>query len=391
MRKSVFFIGIAFILILSACTKDNADTNSSAQLEKKVVFNTDQDVLKDRIEMVNQQVSFDNKSTADLDYTWLVNIYPSEVNGVRLSAVTVDGEGDKAYIGWHAAGADRYGELSTISTEIPGNPLMVQSALFDGQEFNDLEAYGFTARVYAAGEAEHDLNGGSIGDNAAMVLAFDIDGDGYLGNYVVWEHYFSGYSANSVTIVDYSKIWVSKGSEGGLTATSGNFPDQIDYELELSNAKHFDATDEWGVLLQGVGTNESKLIVWDMYNLYAPIAEYTIPFDVTPLGKNSVHIDGNYAYLAMGNDGVVKVDLTDGSIVSNFDNENGGFCNGVTVDWTYAYVAYGSDGLFVLDKETFEVLGNFNFDGSCNYVKKVGDYIYLANGKTDGLVVLMQN
>jgi hypothetical protein len=165
----------------------------------------------------------------------------------------------------------------------------------------------------------------------------------------------------------------------------------VKLDMELSNAKHFDATGDWGVLLYGVGFNESNLVVWDMENLYAPVAEYTIPYDVTPNGKNAVDVNHDFAYLAMGNDGVVKVDLTDGSVVNRFDYDNGGFCNGVTVDWRYIYVAYGADGLFVLDKDTFEVLGNWDFDGSCNYVKKVGDYLYLANGDDDGIIILKKD
>jgi hypothetical protein len=391
MKKGLFFFGLALVFVFASCNKDNIDPNASAKVDKKVVFVTDQDALKDRIEIVNQPVSFGTKSTTDLDYTWLANIHPGEVNGVRLSAVTVDGYGDKAYIGWHAFGTDIYGELITVSLEIPGTPLMVQSASFIGQEFNDLEVKGSEGKLFAAGEAEQKLDGSSIGDNAAMAISFDVDVDGYVGNYVNWEHYLPGYSANSITYVANQTLWVSKGSQGGLTVFRDYDLDEVKLDMELSNAKHFDATGDWGVLLYGVGFNESKLIVWDMNSLYAPVAEYTIPYDVTPLGKNSVDINGDFAYLAMGNDGVVKVDLTDGSVINTFDYENGAFCNGVTVDWRYIFAAYGADGLFVLDKDTFEVLGNFNYDGSCNYVKKVGDYIYLANGKADGLVVLMKN
>lgn len=390
MKNSVLILGLALVFLFSACNKENNDSISPSQ-DEKVTFITDNEILKDRIEIVNQAITFTGKSTAELNYTWLANINPSVVNGITLSASTVDGYGDKVYVGWHARGIEMYGELTTISVEIPNTPLMVQSGSFTGQEFNDLEVKGNVGKLFAAGNAKQDLAGASIGDNAAMAISFDVDVDGYVGNYVNWEHYLPGYSANSITYVANQTLWVSKGAEGGMTVFRDYDLDEVKLDMEVSNAKHFDATGDWGVLLYGVGSNESVVVVWDMNNLYAPVAEYTIPFDVTVDGKNSVDINGDFAYLAMGNDGVVKVDLTNGDVVANFDYENGGLCNGVTVDWRHLYVAYGSDGLFVLDKETFEVKGNWNYDGSCNYVKKVGDYIYLANGDVDGVIVLKQD
>lgn len=391
MKKSVFIFGMALVFLVSACNKDNQDIINTTQGDQKVAFVTNKDALKDRIQIVNQPISFTGDKSSGLNYTWLANITPSVINGVTLSATCVDGFGDKAYVGWHARGAEMYGELTTISVEIPNTPLMVQSGSFTGQEFNDLEVKGSLGKLFVAGNANQNLAGGSIGDNAAMTMSFDVDVDGYVGNYVNWEHYLPGYSANSITYVANQTLWVSKGAQGGLTVFRDYDLNEIKLDMEVSNAKHFDATGDWGVLLYGVGFNESVVVVWDMNNLYAPVAEYTIPYDVTSQGKNSVDINGDYAYLAMGNDGVVKVDLTNGNVVANFDNDNGGLCNGVTVDWRHVYVAYGSDGLFVLDKETFEVKGNWNYDGSCNYVKKVGDYIYLANGDVDGVIVLKQN
>lgn len=391
MKKSIYFLlSLVFLFSITSCEKDQVNKDLETQ-SNKIVFTSDSDALDGRIEIVNKPVNFNEKSSSELNYTWLANIHPIDMYGVTLSATCVDGYGDKAYVGWHSSGTEIYGELITVSMEIPGNPLMVQSASFIGQEFNDLEVKGNEGKLFVAGNANQNIGGGSIGDNAAMCMSFDVDVDGYIGNYLNWENYLPGYSANSITYVANQTLWVSKGSQGGLTVFRDYDLNEIKLDMDVSNAKHFDATGDWGVLLHGVGFNESIIKVWDMTNLYAPVAEYTIPYDVTPQGKNAVDINGDYAYLAMGNDGVVKVDLTNGSVVNTFDYENGAFCNGVTVDWRYIFAAYGADGLFVIDKETFEVKGNFNYDGSCNYVKKVGDYIYLANGDVDGMIVLRKD
>jgi hypothetical protein len=394
MKKRILFLAsLALVLGFSACNKDDVQVNNdnSTVNNESVVFITDQEVLSERIEMVNIPVNFQNKSTDALEYTWVANMNPSVINGSTLSAAAVDGYGDFIYVGYHAAGTPVAGEIAVLSLEDPDNLEMVQSVQFQNKEFNDVEVKSNVSKLFAAGVATTDMSGVSVGDNNAMALAYDINpATGALSD-LDWENYLAGYSANSITYVANQTVWVSKGSQGGLTVFRDYDLNHIKIDMEVSNAKHFDATGDWGALVYGVGFNESNLVVWDMTNLYDPMTTYTIPYDVTPQGKNGVDINGDYAYLAMGNDGIVKVDLTNGNVVNNFDYDNGGKCNGVAVDWRYVYAAYGSDGLFVLDKETFEVIGNWDFNGSCNYVKKVGDYLYLANGNDDGLIILKKD
>jgi len=42
----------------------------------------------------------------------------------------------------------------------------------------------------------------------------------------------------------------------------------------------------------------------------------------------------------------------------------------------------------IIDRTTFQLEGQYNYDGSCNYVAKDGNFIYIANGDTDGLIIL---
>lgn len=395
MKKLIilFISGVLFFGIIS-CEKDNDVTKQEVTLSGNTsTFITDRDILDSRLVPVNEPVSFTGKSSNELNYTWVYNITPMTVGGVTLSAAAVDGYDGAVFVGWHARGPEVYGELSILRTANPESPFMMQSVTYMGQEINDIEVKKDVNKLFIAGQANSDLSGATVGDNNAMGLGYKINNSGTIspGNIYNWENYLSGYSANSITYVANQTVWLSKGSQGGMTVFRDYDLGHIKIDMSLSNAKHFDATGDYGVLLAGVGFNESILKVWDMTNLYEPMAEYTIPYDVTPLGKNGVDVNYNYAYLAMGNDGVVKVDLTDGSVVNNFDYDNGGFCNGISVDWRYVYAAYGADGLFVLDKETFDVVGHWDFDGSCNYVKKVGDYLFLANGDVDGMIMLKKD
>lgn len=393
IKKNGLLLSLVLLVFFSSCGKKEVIQDENlVNNETEFSFVKTQEELDARIEIVNQSVVFNHdKSTGDLNYTWVANILPLTSGGVTLSASSVDGFDGSVYVGWHARGEAIAGEMSVISLFDQAHPIMTQYATFPNHEVNDIEVKANEGRLLIAGQAIADMSGSSVGDKNAYAQGWNIiPSTGYVGA-MAWENYLPGYSANSITYVANQTVWLSKGSKGGLTVFRDYDIENVKMDMEVDNAKHFDATGDYGVLLYGVGYNESVLRVWDMNNLYEDYVEYYIPFDVTPLGKNSVDVNDNYAYLAMGNDGIVKVDLTNGQVVHQFDNENGGFANGVYIDSSYIYAAYGGNGLFILDKETFEVLGNWDFEGSCNYVKKVGDYLYIANGDEDGLIVLRKD
>lgn len=392
MKKFLLSLLSAILIFgFSSCEKEKI-TNDQKQPNLQII--TDQDILSSLITPVNQPVEFKGANASELNYTWVYNISPGDLaNGSGMSASTVDAYDKAVYAAWHTRGVDYGSYLVSLSIINPDNPNVLQAVYFEDFDINDIELKTNVDRLFVAGASLVDINGNSVGDRNAMAMGMDVNTGGSLdmNSSDFWMAHFYGASANSITYVANQTLWLSTGSRGGLTVFRDYDQEDIELSIDATNSKHFDATGDYGVLLSGTGFNESVLRVWDMSNLYAPETTYTIPYDVTPQGKNAVDINYNYAYLAMGNDGVVKVDLTNGEVVHRFDNDNGAFCNGVATDFRYVYAAYGADGLFVLDKETFELVGNWNFDGSCNYVKRVGDYLFLANGDTDGLIMLKRD
>lgn len=392
MKKHLFSLLAGFLIFgLASCNKEEIAKDQS---QTKLNIITDQELLSSMIQPVNQVVEFKGANASELNYTWVYNISPSSLsNGSAMSASAVDGYEKAVYIGYHTRGLDYGSYLVSLSILNPDNPNILQAAYFEDFDINDIELKTNVERLFVAGASVVDIDGNSVGDRNAMAMGMDVNTGGSLdmNSSDFWIAHFYGASANSITYVANQTLWLSTGSRGGLTVFRDYDREDIKLSIDAANSKHFDATGDYGVLLSGTGFNESVLRVWDMNSLYAPQTEYTIPYDVTPQGKNAVDVNYNYAYMAMGNDGVVKVDLTNGEVVKRFDNESGAFCNGVATDFRYVYAAYGSDGLFVLDKETFELVGNWDFDGSCNYVKRVGDYLFLANGDTDGLIMLKRD
>lgn len=397
MRKLLLLFGIALMLSFAACEKRSDISNQELALNNKLEMNTNAADLAARIEIVNRPVVFEGKSANALSYTWVANILPYTVDGSVLSASTVDGYGDMAYVGWHAYGDSVAGAMTVISVANPLVPVTVSEQTFLQQEFNDIEVRADKNRIFFAGEATNEfITGDPVGDENAFAWSLILEPNGTF-NVFNWEKTFLGYSANSVTYTTYGSTgaaWVSMGSVGGITVIDDNAPSMVPFLADqlITNAKHFDATGTWGVLLYGDGLNKSKVRIWDLLNsgagYFAWDKEYEIPYDVTPLGKNSIDVNANNVYLAMGDDGIVRVNLVNGIVQNIFNNGGSGFANGVNVGPNYIYAAYGADGLYVLDKVTLDVVGHWDYNGSCNYVKVVGDFLYLANGNADGMIIL---
>ncbi len=406
MKKYQYAI-IFMVLIagLVSCEKKN-DDNENINSKSTITHITDQDVLSNRIVTVNQPVEFKGVGANQLNFVHKWNITPNVINGKTLSASSSLLGDDMLFAGWHTRGDDVQGELMVIDFQsiYANNPIITESFEFVDQEINDL-SYGtdFDSQesyVLAAGKAKRDFSGEYNSINQAMVFSVLCDKETNTIDFnsaQSWQKYLPAFSANSVYYdSQIDDVIVSTGSNGGLSVFNKNDHNNLVFNAEISDSKHYDRHGRFAAFLSGDGPDQSKLYVWDYNNSninYEDYTEYSIPFGVTSEGKNVVNIDRRnweYANLAMGKYGLVRVNLTSGEIVNRFHTENGGHCNGVASDYNgmYLFVAYGSEGLYILDKNTFEVLGNWNYDGSCNYVEQFGPYLLIANGNTEGLILL---
>ena len=72
----------------------------------------------------------------------------------------------------------------------------------------------------------------------------------------------------------------------------------------MDNAKHFDFANDKGVFLRGNGDGISTVDIYALDDSFT-FSSFTISYNVTALGKNGVDVVGDYAYLAMGEDGLI--------------------------------------------------------------------------------------
>ena len=101
---------------------------------------------------------------------------------------------------------------------------------------------------------------------------------------------------------------------------------------------------------------DATLDVVDVSNLAAPILAATLDLDWTDSDSTfgpieSILIDGNYAYLAFGGQGLHRIDISDPTVprwTGSLDNPEG-ISSAVALSGGLAYVASGSAGLRILD------------------------------------------
>lgn len=231
-----------------------------------------------------------------------------------------------------------------------------------------------------------------------------------------------GPSGNSITIPlddgstttdESEQLWVVAGgtSYGGIAVMDKTDDTRLFTRSDRANAKHFDMCEtsggsgSYGAFLWGDGNffnDKSNLRIFNTSNGPFAYTDYLAGDygDVTFEGKNAIDVDEDssndfYVYMAMGADGVKKVDVTDGSVVDSFnglDTFGGtGLANGLVVHGEFVYVAWGASGLVILNKNTLDVVGQYNGIGSCNYVAVDTDGaedILWAGFGTGGMIML---
>ena len=93
-----------------------------------------------------------------------------------------------------------------------------------------------------------------------------------------------------------------------------------------------------------------------------------------------VFITGDKAYIADGEAGLTKADISDvEDITITGTCSTGDEAVKITSDGTYIYVADGSDGLQIVDPDDLQIIGSYD-TVSANDVALQGDYAYIADG-----------
>ncbi|NOR86080.1 MAG: hypothetical protein GQ527_00580 [Bacteroidales bacterium] len=383
MRILIIILGVCLFAI--SCKKSD-DINPVYQDTSGLSLNNDIENLKSRIAYSNEIINF-SEGNKSLQYTLVASIEPHTINGHILSATSVTAENDFAYVSFHTRGETIGGEILSLDVSVPDAPVILQSATSTVYDFNDLSLSSDQSKLWVCGDELIRTWG------QAFAMELSLNNSHIPQAEANWIKSFDSYSANSITPTSKNGedlLWITSGSNGGLSVYDQNNPENTIYSFQERYNKHFDASRDYGVTIFGVDENSSVIRVFDLNTLFE-YTDYTIPYDVTQLGKNGISVDRNMAYLAMGESGLIAFDLRNGVITDIFRADKDGLANSVFVEKDFIYLAYGAAGLFILDKRRMESLGNWDYEGSCNYVTVVHETVFVANGDVDGFLILVKN
>lgn len=383
--KRILIITVILSVFFISCSKDSTVIIPENEATLFSVNNNAEE-LKLRIDYPNQTIEF-TETKNPIFYTLVASIKPNTINGNVLSASGISNKGNHVYLSFHTNGKPITGEILTLDVSNPNQVEILQSLTSNIFDFNDLKISKDQSKLWACGDEL--INNKSKAFAIEFPLNMNIPDEN-----TNWKKNFDAYSGNSITDT-YSRegeyLWITSGSNGGMSVfEQSNASGDAVFSINANDVKHFTAGREYGVLLIGQGNNLSTIRVFDLSSVFN-YTDYEIPYDVTHLGKNGVHIDRNIAYLAMGDDGMVVFDLQQGIITGVFKSEESGYANSVYAEKEKIYIAYGSAGLYILDKRTLQSLGNWNYEGSCNYVCVDHGMVYVANGSGEGFFILKEN
>lgn len=348
--------------------------------------------------------------------------YIAQVDPVHthpISATCVDYANGKAYLSWHARGVGQAGCLEILDHSSLESPKLVsylqaytQDTERDSQDNIDYNHCIVDNNIlYAVGNRYN--KGGHL---SYVKLASDGTFDDNL-EYDAYEETTEDL-LKSITLTTGNKqscdgnCIIRQGDDFLVASTSG-FETFNASTLESTNfvptsgkGKHI-ATDGKKILTLNyltTSTNEEDALtavvnVYDKddHTFSSPKKVASSDLVQPNNGKNTIKIDGDYAYVCLAKNGLARYNINDGTpeyfkldriTLANGTDVIGAACNGVDVDEKYVYVAYGSFGLHVLDKTTLEEVASYVNSGgnSANYVKVVKrdgvPYIYIAYGES---------
>lgn len=347
----------------------------------------------------------------------------------HLSATCVQDVNGRAYVSYHLNEAytdnDEWAntslhmgcvEVYNVTTEKAEITNWLMNQNFD---FNHLIVDN--NKVYTVGDT-HDF-GATLG-------VIELDGNGGFGQYetdtegraeVMKEYSLYGEkeqkgSSGNCIIRDGNSFRVA--SYRGFQSLNAESLEVDEYFIETDgSAKHIAKGGGYIVTLNldKKGVTESPATV-TVYNSWGtPVTSFQTSKVITPInGKNVIATDGQNIYVALGQKGVDKYDMSgnlvgsyswiDEKLATNPNYKGKPLANGLCIDDKYVYVANGAAGLIALNKSDMKRVARYAHatkfeeeeedaearEFSANYVQKVGNLIYIAYGR-NGLEIVKMN
>jgi len=420
--KSICKIAMVNILLIGlfwACqdksyVEDDVDAIASEETALPYRINNDANLLSNRITYVNRtatiepvvsglngrSISTDINGAQEL-YYWehVAEVAPLVIDGNTLSATHITLADEKAYVSYHRQGNIHKGAVEIINLTNPNFPTIISQASFLNSDINavasDFEGNIASRKIWLAmSDATHGAQvieiesvGGLISENYERVnISNIIEGSGVSA------------SANGITATN-NYLYVTSGKTfGGTVVLDKN---------NLSGLSSESYQDAKYVAVNGIGSSSKVVSLVTGDNASIKVGNVganleTESFNIgsifhqnvleTYRGKSTMEfspLNNNHIYIAKGKDGIAKVDINNGNIISESKGTMlvVGNTNGVSTDNDYIYAANGSDGISIsphpASGEKIEPIFYWDMaedDASANFIMSDGEWVFVAKG-----------
>ncbi|WP_350285722.1 hypothetical protein [uncultured Croceitalea sp.] len=323
---------------------------------------------------------------SDYPLTMIAQITPFSYNGgENLAASHVDIEGNFAYVSYNTAGIDYAGGIDVINISDPYNPI-VAYRIYGPVDLNSITYDdGF---IYAVGSTtENEILTEGL---SAAIYKFPVSSEGRIDLSSYETVYKVGFAANDVA-VSGDNLFVTSGKDGLVTRYNKNTMEAME-ELPYAD-------------LRSLAVHDNKVAVLDasfgvriIDETFTETNQIAINGDFREADKRTLAFNSNSIFVPEGAEGAGIYDATTGvlqeriPIPINPDNvaEENIVTNGVAINEDVFLMANGGAGLCISEENNgVDLVGIVDLEGSINYIRSEGEYIFAASGRKGLQIIRM--
>lgn len=377
----------AFAVFLISCKKDNSNPSSN----ESIIVNTDEVSLSKRIStdsigVLSMQAGASFNGTANT-LSETSNKYPMELigqaaspvyQGNTLRATHVDINGNYAYVSYNTEGEKYLGGIDVFDVTNATQPKMIAEIIFPYRDISAVLYYN--NRLYFTGAT--DIYKDTV-HTPAIVGYIELSNGIPTSNYKIIG--IPGNTGTDLSLLN-NTLYVASGTNGGITTINlSSFT--VESTITLSDVRSVAASSSRVAAYSG----QSGVYTYNSSTL-SQLLNWSPGTDIAE-AKRTIDFNNDYLLVAAGKQGMLYYNSASGSktgsitlpttIPANID-PNDVVTNAVSNNAGLFLIANGAAGLYVADETGAhipELVGSINLDGSANYVKSKGDYIYAATGK----------
>ena len=381
---------LPLMLIIIAILITSCDWFNSGEEEGRIIINNKPGELSERVEIKNEIMGLNGVDGRTLekmnaiDSSDFVLVLRAEVdapehNGKVLRATHVTIESDYAYVTYNREGAEYLGGIDVFDISDISNPQLISQAILVD---TDIAASAYdNGYLYLAEAMNMDLHPEL--NSPALIEKMELDND--LLTIHTDQVNLESYVCTNV-LINNNKLYATTGSMGSLYVLDPVTLD-VDTSYAISDARSLALNNG---SLAVLSASPFLLSVFDLAS-GGFLNSYSIGNMTIPESRSDVELDGNYAYVALNDEGLKVIDITTGLVVDQIarpETAPGGadidyVTNSVTINEELVMIANGASGVWVgkkYDDEAIKIYGSMDFQSSTNFIEAKDDVIFVATG-----------